>query len=76
MLRRVIDLADPGNSPLAHQVRKYTANLAFLRTFRMSKVQKAGQWASCHSFVNKYLLPYTSDSRCVAMSVPSSLDLN
>lgn len=72
--RRVIDLADPGNSPLAHQVLGYADTLASLRTFSASKVQKAGQWACGQSFVDRYLLTNASDMQGVAMSVPPSLD--
>ena len=66
---RVITAGDQGTSPKAHQVRSYAASLAYLRSFDLSKVQEAGQWASCVSFVTRYLATHLSDVPCVAMTV-------
>ena len=63
----VIEAADPGSAPTAHQVRKYASSLAFLRSLDMEEVQEAGQWASCSSFITNYLNTQLQDTRCVAM---------
>ena len=65
---KVIELADPGRSPTAHQVRSYASTLAFLRSCNIERVRLAGQWSSYSSFLSRYLSPLLQDSPCVAMS--------
>ena len=63
----LISLADPQAKPKAHQVRKYASSLAFVRSFDVEKVRRAGQWSSANLFIQRYLLPHLEDTRCVAM---------
>ena len=70
----VIEAADPGSAPTAHEVRKYASSLAFLRSLDIEEVQEAGQWASCSTFITNYLNTQLQDTRCVAMgSLPGNL---
>lgn len=67
LLCRVIEIADPGNSPRAHSVRGVAASLAFLRSHSLTRVQELGGWASTESFLNRYLLHDQRTTNCVAM---------
>ena len=64
---RVIEAADPGKSPTAHQVRGVSASIAYMRSFSIERVQEEGQWASSNSFINRYLALDIQDVPCVAM---------
>ena len=66
-LVHLISTADPLSQPKAHQVRKYASSLAFFRSFDVEQVRQAGQWSSAASFVQRYLQPHLSNTRCVAM---------
>ena len=69
----IIEAADPGLAPTAHEVRKYASSLAFIRSMDLEEVQEAGQWSSCSTFISNYLNVQLQDTRCVAMgSVPSN----
>ena len=70
---RVIESADPGKKPTVHQVRGYASTLAYLRTHNTESVREAGQWASSHSFITRYLSAHLEDVDCVAMTfLPNS----
>ena len=69
---RVIEAADPGKSPTAHQVRGVSASVAYMRSFQVPLVQASGQWASCNSFINRYLALDVQDVPCVAMGLSPS----
>ena len=72
LIRQVIEEADPGKAPMAHDVRGCASSLAFGRSLDPYQVQLAGQWASCSTFVNRYLFPRVTESHCVAMgSLPA-----
>ena len=66
-LRGVIEAADPGHAPRAHDVRGVAASLAFLRTHSLDKVREGGQWSTASCFVARYLFQSVSDSPCVAL---------
>ena len=67
---KVIEQADPGRSPTAHQVRGFASTLAFLRSCSVERVRRAGQWSSCSSFLTRYLSPLLPDAPCIAMTLP------
>ena len=72
LIRQTIEEADPGKAPTAHDVRGCASSLAFGRSLDPYQVQEAGQWASCSTFVNRYLFTQVSEGYCVAMgSLPS-----
>ena len=72
LICQVIEEADPGKAPTAHDVRGCASSLAFGRSLDPYQVQLAGQWASCSTFVNRYLFPEVTESHCVAMgSLPA-----
>ena len=67
----VIKEADPESAPTAHEVRSYASSMAFARSLDPILVKEAGQWASCATFINRYLNIDTEEANCVAMgSVP------
>lgn len=68
-IRKVICRGDPTVKPKAHDVRKVAATLAFLRTHSLERVQELGQWASCLSFIRRYLAHEIRDDDSVAMGV-------
>ena len=68
-LKDVIDLADPGHLPRAHDIRGVAASLAFLRTHSLNQVRQGGQWSTASAFVSRYLHPSVVDAPCVALGV-------
>ena len=54
-LKQLIEEAEPGSFPRAHDIRGAASSLAFLRTHSVSRVTERGQWSSSRSFVTRYL---------------------
>ena len=71
-LRGVIESADPGHAPRAHDVRGVAASLAFLRTHSLERVREGGQWSTASCFVARYLSHSVVDFPCVALGLPPS----
>ena len=67
ILCSVIRQADPDSAPLAHEVRGYASSIAFARSLDPFAVQEAGQWASCSTFINRYLNVEVEETQCVAL---------
>ena len=63
----VIKEADPEAAPTAHDVRGYASSVAFARSLDPFLVQEAGQWASCATFINRYLDVQVEEVACVAL---------
>lgn len=72
---KVIRGAEPKSSPRAHQVRGIASTLAVLRSFGLSQVREAGQWASSRTFVDHYLRLPLLDVPCVALGSSPSTDI-
>ena len=66
-LCNIINLADPGKSPTAHQIRRISSSLAYGRTLNLDVVQEEGQWASSRTFIDRYLDLEVPDAPCVVM---------
>ncbi|XP_076065921.1 uncharacterized protein LOC143039577 [Oratosquilla oratoria] len=73
LLCRVIEKADPGHAPHAHNIRGLAASLAFLRTHSVERVQDLGGWASATSFRTRYLYHSITPVPCVAMGTAPPL---
>ncbi|MPC60256.1 hypothetical protein E2C01_054295 [Portunus trituberculatus] len=69
LLHELIEEADPGRAPKAHDIRGAAYSLAFLRTFSLAGVTEGGQWSSSTSFVTRYLSHSWRDIPCVALGV-------
>lgn len=67
ILRRVIEAADSGKLPQAHEIRRMGATLAFLRIHSLEQVLEADEWASASSFAVIYLTLTVRDTPYVAM---------
>lgn len=73
LLCRIIEEADPGHAPHAHNIRGLAASLAFLRTHSVERVQDLGGWASATSFRTRYLYHSVTPVPCVAMGTAPPL---
>ncbi|XP_076055328.1 uncharacterized protein LOC143033730 [Oratosquilla oratoria] len=73
LLCRIIEKADPGHAPHAHNIRGLAASLAFLRTHSVERVQDLGGWASATSFKTRYLYHSITPVPCVAMGTAPPL---
>lgn len=71
VLKSVINLADPGKLPRAHEVHKVVAMLSFLHSHSIDEVQEVRQWRSSTSFTKRYLALHIRDPMCVAMDTIS-----
>ena len=56
LLCELIDEADPGTLPKAHDVRKTTASLAGARGLQPSEIIQRTFWSSSNTFIDKYLI--------------------
>ena len=66
-LVQLISLADPNSRPNALLVWRYAAIRGFFRSFDIDKVRSADHWSSSTLFVQRYLLHWIPDARCVDM---------
>ena len=71
-IRQVIESADPGHFPRAHDLRGVSASLAFLRTHSLESVREGGQWTTSTCFINKYLSHSITDTPCIALGMSNN----
>ena len=57
LLCSLINEADPGCFPKAHDVRKAATSLAWTRGLRMDEITKRAFWTSSNVFIDRYLHP-------------------
>lgn len=75
ILKRIIDVADPGKLPVGRDTRKVAASLTFIRDHSLQRTHEVGQWALTQPFAHRYLSPNVSNVQCVAMgSAPNRND--
>ena len=65
-LCRAITELVPGSIPRAHDVRKLSYSLAWVRGVPIEEIVKRGFWSSVNVFINKYLVTIPAEVQCVA----------
>ena len=68
-LGKVINLADSGHIPRAHDVRGVAASLAFLRTHSLGRVRHGDLWSTALAFVSRSLHPTVADAPCATLGL-------
>lgn len=67
-LCHLINRADPGRVPKAHDIRKVAASLAWARGVTLENILDQGFWSGLHVFSSHYLIPTDPrPGRCVAL---------
>ena len=68
ILCKLIDEADPGKFPRAHDVRKRAASLAWARGVPITEICSRAFWASSTTFINRYLHTVPDEISLIALS--------